>query len=104
MQGQDVRLSLEFLQHLDLTFQEDAVDLVLEHLEVDDFDCDWFGAVVVAALVDLAAVALPDAVPQPVRVVLDLLASEAAAHQSNLKTFNNYKLIVIKIINTPLPQ
>lgn len=76
-----MRHALEFLEHLDLTIEEDLVDVVLEHLEVDDLDCHGLAGVVVAPLVDVARVALPNHVVQAVGVVLDFLAGVTGAHR-----------------------
>lgn len=76
-----MRHALELLQHLDLAVQQDPVDVVLEHLEIDDLHCHWVAGVVVAALVDMAGVALADDVVEAVGVVLDFLAGVTCAHR-----------------------
>jgi hypothetical protein len=40
MQSENILLIFEFLQYFYFWFEEYSVDLVLEHFEVDDLDCD----------------------------------------------------------------
>lgn len=81
VEGEYMRHALEFLEHLNLTIEEDPVDVVLEHLEIDDLDCHWLAGVVIAALVDMAGVALAYDVVETVGVVLDFLAGVTCAHR-----------------------
>lgn len=81
VEGEYMGHALEFLEHLNLTIQEYPVDVVLEHLEIDDLDCNWLAGVVVASLVDVAGVALSYDVVEAVGVVLDFLAGVACAHR-----------------------
>ena len=80
VEGEDMVHGLELLEHLDLTVQEDPVNVVLEHFEIDDLDCHWLAGVIIAALVDMAGVALANDVVEAVGVVLDFLAGVTCAH------------------------
>jgi len=91
VEGEDVGERFEFLEDLDLALEEDFIDLVFEHAEVDDFDGDGLAGLVAAAFVDLAGVAFADGVVEAVGVGLDFLAGEGGAHLlcfSNLRNNN----------------
>lgn len=54
VEGEDVRLCFELLEHLDFAVEEDAIDFVLEHLEVDHLDGHILAVLIVATSVDVA--------------------------------------------------
>lgn len=39
--SEDIGFRFEFFQNIDLGLKENAVDLVFEHFEVDNFNCNW---------------------------------------------------------------
>ena len=86
VEGEDVGQGFEFFEDLDFAFEEDFVDLVFEHAEVDDFDGDGLAGLIAAAFVDLAGVAFADCVVEAVGVGLDFLAGEGRAHFSLFRT------------------
>lgn len=74
VEGEDMGHILHGFEDVDLRSEEGPVNFALEHLEIDDFDGDWFIGAVVAALVDLAGVTLADSVVEPVGEILYFLA------------------------------
>ena len=89
VEGEDVGQAFEFFEDLDFAFEEDFVDLVFEHAEIDDFDGDGLTGLVAAALVDLAGVAFADGVVEAVGVGLDFLAGEGGAHVLSFSNLRN---------------
>lgn len=81
VQGQDMRQGFEFLEYLNFAFEEDFIDFVLEQAEVDNFDGNWVGGLVVPALVDMAGVSLADDVVESIGIALYFLAGIGAAHE-----------------------
>ena len=51
---------------MDLTLEEDFIDLIFEHAQIDDFDGDWLTIFIVAAFVDVAGVAFSDCVGESI--------------------------------------
>ena len=91
VEGEDVGKAFKFFEDLDFALEEDFVDLVFEHAEVDDFDGDGLAGLVAATLVDLAGVTFADGIVETVGVGLDFLAGEGRAHVlsfSNLRKNN----------------
>jgi hypothetical protein len=74
VQGEDVGHVLHRLEYLYFGREQRFINLVLEHLQVDHLHRHRLVRGVVAAAVDLAGVALPNGVAEPVGVVLDFLA------------------------------
>lgn len=75
-----MRHGLEFLEYLNLTIKQYLINVILEHLEINDLDSNWLIGVIIASLVDMAGVTLANDIVETVGIVFYFLAGVAVAH------------------------
>ena len=86
---QDVIQRLQLFQHLNLALQQNFIDFVFKHSEIDNFDGNTLTVLIMPALIDMAGVSLSNNIIETVGVPLNLLACETARHVSFWKIKNN---------------
>ena len=91
MKREDMRQHFQLFQNLDLALEQNFIDLIFEHAEINDFDSNGLTGLIRPAFIDMAGITFTYDIIKSIGITLYFFPCKCGAHVlcfSNLKNNN----------------